>query len=106
MAVQTGTFGELQDCFAPDLAALIGDQPSRGATPTSFIRLIEDVRSVLSTVSACNPEANGDLDSAVIYLSDALESPEGDQPSLLAWARTHLQDAITTARADDGDVEL
>ncbi|MEU1569544.1 hypothetical protein ABZ504_56620 [Streptomyces mirabilis] len=100
MAVQTkaDTFAALRDCFAADLAALIGDQSQRGATPTAFINLVEEVRDVLATSSIGNwQDASEDLDSAVTYLTDALTSPEGDQPSLLAWSRTHLRDAIETA---------
>ncbi|MFF2520134.1 hypothetical protein [Streptomyces sp. NPDC058086] len=93
MAVQTKT-----DTFATDLAALIGDQSQRGATPNAFIGLVEEVRDVLAASSIGNwQDASEELDSAVTYLTDALTSPDGDQPSLLAWARTHLRDGIETA---------
>ncbi|MCX5355591.1 hypothetical protein [Streptomyces mirabilis] len=100
MAVQTktDTFAALRDCFASDLAALIGDQSPRGATPNAFIDLVEEVRDVHATSSIGNwQDASEELDSAVTYLTDALTSPDGDQPSLLAWARTHLRDGIETA---------
>ncbi|MGW4985338.1 hypothetical protein [Streptomyces mirabilis] len=100
MAVQTktDTFAALRDCFATDLAALIGDQSPRGATPTAFIDLVEEVRDVLAASSIGSwQDASEELGSAVAYLTDALTSPDGDQPSLLAWARTHLWDGIETA---------
>jgi hypothetical protein len=100
VAVQTrtDTFAALRDCFATDLAALIGDQSQRGANPNNFIDLVEEVRDVLGASSIGNwQDASEDLDSAVTYLTDALASPDGDQPSLLAWARTHLRDGIATA---------
>ncbi|MFB7445293.1 hypothetical protein ACWC4A_53440 [Streptomyces mirabilis] len=100
MAVQTktDTFAALRDCFATDLAALIGDQSQRGATPNAFLDLVEEVRDVLAASSIGNwQDASEELDSAVTYLTDALTSPDGDQPSLLAWARTYLRDAIETA---------
>ncbi|MFC9640843.1 hypothetical protein ACFTZF_20115 [Streptomyces mirabilis] len=100
MAVQTktDTFAALRDCFATDLAALIGDQSQRGATPNAFLDLVEEVRDVLAASSIGNwQDASEELDSAVTYLTDALTSPDGDQPSLLDWARTHLRDAIETA---------
>ncbi|WP_310727912.1 hypothetical protein [Streptomyces sp. N2A] len=100
MAVTTSidTFAALSDCFAPDLAALIGEQPQRGATPNDFIDLVEEVRDVLGASSLGNwQDASEELDSAVTYLTDALTSPDGDQPSLLAWARTHLHDATAMA---------
>ncbi|QHC23229.1 hypothetical protein [Streptomyces sp. GS7] len=100
MAGQTkaDTFAALSDCFAADLAALIGDRAPRDTTPNRFIDLVEHVRDVLGMASVGNLEdASDDLDSAITYLTDALTSPDGDQPSLLAWARTHLRDAIETA---------
>ncbi|WP_328884682.1 hypothetical protein [Streptomyces sp. NBC_00299] len=100
MTTQTkaDTFAALRDCFAADLAALIGDHSPRGNTPKAFIDLVEDVRNVLGASSISNwQDASEDLDSAITYLTDALTSPDGDQPSLLAWARTHLRDAIATA---------
>lgn len=100
MAVQTkaDTFAALNDCFTTDLATLIGDEPPRNTTPNKFIDLVEQVRDVLATSSIGNlQDASEDLDSAVTYLTDALTSPDGDQPSLMAWARTHLRDAIETA---------
>ncbi|WP_424893275.1 hypothetical protein [Streptomyces sp. XH2] len=100
MAVQTrtDTFAALRDCFATDLAALIGDQSQRGATPNDFIDLVEEVRDVLGSSSLGHwQDASEELDSAVSYLTDALTSPDGDQRSLLAWARTHLRDGIATA---------
>ncbi|MEO3978081.1 hypothetical protein [Streptomyces sp. CAU 1734] len=41
MTAQTkaDTFAALRDCFAADLAALIGDHPERGTTPNDFIDL-------------------------------------------------------------------
>ncbi|MER5781270.1 hypothetical protein ABT104_06005 [Streptomyces mobaraensis] len=100
MAVQTrnDTFAALRDCFATDLAVLIGDPSQRGATPTDFIDLVEEVRDVLgSSCIGAWQDASEELDRAVGYLTDALTSPEGDQRSLLAWARTHLRDGIETA---------
>ncbi|WP_333753102.1 hypothetical protein [Streptomyces sp. IBSBF 2394] len=100
MAVQTrtDTFDALRDCFAADLAALIGDQAPRGNTPNAFIDLVEEVRDVLAASSIGTwREASEELDRAVGHLTDALTSTDGDQASLLAWARTHLRDAVTTA---------
>ncbi|MFF4534102.1 hypothetical protein ACFY1P_33135 [Streptomyces sp. NPDC001407] len=100
MAVQTrtDTFAALRDCFATDLAALVGDQSQRGTTPNDFIDLVEEVRDVLGSSSLGSwQDASEELDSAVSYLTDALTSPDGDQRSLLAWARTHLRDGIATA---------
>lgn len=100
MAVQTrtDTFTALRDCFATDLAALIGDQSQRGTTPNAFIDLVEEVRDVLGASSLGNwQDASEDLDHAVGYLTDALTSTEGGQASLLARARTHLRDGIATA---------
>ncbi|MFE8950097.1 hypothetical protein [Streptomyces sp. NPDC007856] len=100
MTTQTkaDTFAALRDCFAADLAALIGDQSQRGTTANAFIDLVEEVRDVLGASSLGNwQDASEDLDSALTYLTDALTSPAGDQPSLLPWARTHLRDAIATA---------
>ncbi|WP_030807335.1 hypothetical protein [Streptomyces sp. NRRL S-337] len=95
---QFDIFTTLSDCFAADLAAFIGDQPARGATPTGFIELVEDVRDVLATASVGHlQDASAELDSAATYLTDALNSTTGDRSSLLAWARTHLRDAIATA---------
>ncbi|MCF3105395.1 hypothetical protein IPZ58_27955 [Streptomyces roseoverticillatus] len=100
MAVQTriDTFAALRGCFATDLAALIGDQVPRGTTPNSFIDLVEEVRDVLGASSLGNwQDASDELDSAVSYLTAALTSPDDDQRSLLAWARTHLRAGIATA---------
>ncbi|MEV0604556.1 hypothetical protein AB0I82_35395 [Streptomyces sp. NPDC050315] len=100
MAVQTrtDTFAALRDCFATDLAALIGDQATRGSTPNAFIDLVEEVRDVLGTSSlGAWQDASEDLDRAVGYLTDALTGVDGDQRALLAWARTHLRDGIATA---------
>lgn len=100
MAVQTrpDTFAALRDCFATDLAALIGDQTPRNATPNAFIDLVEEARDVLGTSSLGNwQDASEDLHRAVGYLTDALTSPHSDQASLLARARTHLRDGIATA---------
>jgi fumarate hydratase class II len=92
------TFAALDDCFTTDLAALIGGEPPRNPTPNQFIDLVEQVRDVLATSSLGNlQDASEDLDSAVDSLTDALTSPDGDQRSLLAAARTHLRDAIETA---------
>ncbi|MGW2841831.1 hypothetical protein ACWCWD_29100 [Streptomyces sp. NPDC001493] len=101
MAVQTktDTFGALSDCFATDLAALLGEQPPRSLAPNAFIDLVERVSGVLggSGVSSWR-DASAELDIAVTHLTDALTSPDGDQASLLAWARTHLRDGIEMAR--------
>nr|BFD88432.1 hypothetical protein StreXyl84_78330 [Streptomyces sp. Xyl84] len=100
MAVQTqtDTFATLHDRFAADLAALIGDQAPRDATPNTFIDLVEEVRDVLASSSiGAWQDASDELDRAAAYLTDALTSVDGDQASLLAWARTHLRDGIETA---------
>ncbi|MBO8189230.1 hypothetical protein [Streptomyces spirodelae] len=100
MAVQTrtDTFTALRNCFATDLAALIGDEAPRGVTPNAFIDLVERIRDVLGSSSLSNwQDASEDLDRAVGYLTDALTSTDSDQASLLAWARTHLRDGIATA---------
>ncbi|MFI0742709.1 hypothetical protein ACH4PU_32205 [Streptomyces sp. NPDC021100] len=101
MTVQTRntTFAALRDCFATDLATLIGDPSQRGATPTDFIDLVEEVRDVLAASSLGTwQDASEELDSAVSYLTDALTSPDADdQRLLLARARTHLRDGIETA---------
>ncbi|MGW2425570.1 hypothetical protein ACWC0C_41105 [Streptomyces sp. NPDC001709] len=102
MTTQTkaDTFAALRDCFAADLAALIGEQPPHSTKPIAFafIELVEQVRDVLSASSLGNwQDASEDLDSAVTYLTDALTNSPADQPSLLARARTHLHDAIATA---------
>ncbi|MDX3764063.1 MULTISPECIES: hypothetical protein [Streptomyces] len=95
----TDTFAALSDCFSADLAALIGEEAPRNATPAGFIDLVERVRDVLGAAGVGYlQEAHEDLDDAVTCLTDALTSPAGDQRSLLAWARTHLRDAIETAR--------
>ncbi|MET8615857.1 hypothetical protein [Streptomyces misionensis] len=99
MAVQTtDSFAALRACFATDLALLIGVQPSRDATPTAFINLVEEARDILGSSSLGHwQDASEDLDRAADYLTDALTSPDSDQRSLLARARTHLRDAIATA---------
>ncbi|MEU5539128.1 hypothetical protein [Streptomyces sp. NPDC020362] len=95
---KTDTFAALIGCFTTDLAALTGDEPKRVTSPTAFIDLVERVRDVLDMTSVGTlQDASEELDSAVIYLTDALTSQASDQPSLLAWARTHLRDAIETA---------
>ncbi|WP_031173638.1 hypothetical protein [Streptomyces durhamensis] len=94
------TFAAFRDCFAADLAALIGEQPPRSTKPIAFafIELVEQVRDVPGASSLGNwQDGSEDLGSAVTYLTDALASPAVDQPSLLTWARTHLRDAIATA---------
>ncbi|WP_030739242.1 hypothetical protein [Streptomyces sp. NRRL F-2890] len=102
MAVHTkprpDTFTALRECFAADLAALIGDPSPHGATPTRFIYLVEEVRDVLAT-SSCSrwQDAGEDLDAAAGYLTDALTSPHSDQHALLARARTYLRDGIAKA---------
>ncbi|MGW4359489.1 hypothetical protein ACWEKU_12115 [Streptomyces californicus] len=93
------TFAALEACFAADLAAIIGsDQPQRSLAPTRFIGLVKEVRDVLG-VSGHRPwqEASKDLDIAAEHLTDALTAPADDQAGVLAWARTHLRDAITAA---------
>ncbi|MEV7683213.1 hypothetical protein AB0O64_32430 [Streptomyces sp. NPDC088341] len=101
MAVQTtqaDTFAALDACFTADLAALIGSEPPRSLTPIRFIDLVEEVRDVLADSRLGHlQEASDDLDSAAGHLTDALTSPAGDRSSLLAWARTHLRDAIAAA---------
>ncbi|MFG2684184.1 hypothetical protein [Streptomyces sp. NPDC048392] len=93
------TFAALDTGFSADLAALIGSDAPRALAPTRFIDLVEDVRDVLAASRLSHLEdASNSLDSAVTHLTDALTSPDGDQRSLLAWARTHLRDAIDTAR--------
>ncbi|MFC9646422.1 hypothetical protein ACFTZF_49625 [Streptomyces mirabilis] len=95
----TDTFAALSDCFSADLAALIGEEAPRNATPAGFIDLVERVRDVLGAAGVGYlQEAHEDLDDAVTCLTDALTSPAGDRRSLLAWTRTHLRDAIETAR--------
>ncbi|MFF5859901.1 hypothetical protein ACFY8B_30510 [Streptomyces sp. NPDC012751] len=100
MAVQTrtDTFAALRDCFATDLAALIGDRAPRGTTPNDFIDLVEEVRDLLGS-SSIGPwqDASEDLDRAAGFLTDALTDPDADEPALLARARTHLRDGIATA---------
>ncbi|MGW3060705.1 hypothetical protein ACWC98_32900 [Streptomyces goshikiensis] len=100
MAVQTrdNTFAALRDCFATDLAVLIGDQTPRDATPNAFIDLVEEVRDVLGSSSiGAWQDASEELDRAVGYLTDALTGVDGAQHSLLARTRTHLRDGIETA---------
>jgi hypothetical protein len=95
----TDTFAALSDFFSAHLAALIGEEAPRNTTPAGFIDLVERVRDVLGTASVGYlQDAHEDLGDAVTYLTDALTSPAGDQRSLLAWACTHLRDAIETAR--------
>ncbi|MGW5928819.1 hypothetical protein ACWF2L_21600 [Streptomyces anulatus] len=93
------TFAAVDRCFTADLAALIGSDLPSHLTPHEFINLVKDVRDVLAE-SSHRPwrEASDDLDSAATHLTDALTSPDGDQFSLLAWARTHLRDAIAATR--------
>ncbi|MFD8609498.1 hypothetical protein [Streptomyces sp. NPDC059631] len=94
----TDTFNAVLACFARDLAALIGEEASYDLAPTGFIGLVERVRDVLGSVSiAAWQEASEDLDRAVGYLTDALTGTAGDRRSLLAWARTHLRDALEAA---------
>lgn len=104
MAVQS--FAALRNCFATDLAALIGNQPQRGNTPNAFIDLVEEVRDVLgaSSIGAWQ-DASEDLDHAAGYLTDALTGPDSDQRSLLAWARTRLRDGVATASCSPPRVE-
>ncbi|MCT9094185.1 hypothetical protein N4G70_35900 [Streptomyces sp. ASQP_92] len=95
---RTNTFAALRDCFATDLAALIGDKTQRDATPNTFIDLVEEGRDVLGSSSiGAWQDASDDLDSAATYLTEALTEPGADQPALLARARTHLRDAIEAA---------
>jgi fumarate hydratase class II len=95
----TETFAALSDCFSTDLAALIGDETPNDTTPTGFIDLVERARDVLGFASVGYlRDAHDDLDNALTHLTDALTSPEGDQRSLMAWARTHLRDAIEATR--------
>ncbi|MFH8886607.1 hypothetical protein [Streptomyces californicus] len=91
------TFAALDACFTADLAAIIGsDLPQHDLAPTRFIYLVEEVRDVLGA-SSHRPwqEASRDLDIAADHLTDALTAPADDQSGLLAWARTHLRDAIS-----------
>lgn len=85
------TFAALIDCFGRDLAALISEEVPHDPRPNEFIDLVVRVRDTVKPASY-------DLDEAISDLTDALNSPPGDQPSLLAWARTHLRDAIDAAR--------
>ncbi|MFJ4858649.1 hypothetical protein [Streptomyces sp. NPDC088730] len=95
---KTDTFAALDACFTADLAALIGSDPPRSLAPTRFIDLVEEVRDLLADSRLPHYEdASDDLDHAAYYLTDALTSPDGDQRSLLASARTHLRDAIGSA---------
>ncbi|MFI6359530.1 hypothetical protein ACIBJF_44730 [Streptomyces sp. NPDC050743] len=78
---------------------VLSEEAPQNPTPTDFIYLVERVRDVLATASVgCLQQASENLDSAVTYLTDALTSPPSDQRSLLAWARTHLRDAIEATR--------
>ncbi|MCM2392608.1 hypothetical protein [Streptomyces albipurpureus] len=101
MAVQTtpaDTFTALDSCFTTELAVLIGSEPPRGLTPNRFIYLVEEVRDVLAGSSLGNfQDASDHLDSAAVYLTDALTEPATDQAALLAQARIHLRGAIETA---------
>ncbi|QSS95491.1 hypothetical protein [Streptomyces sp. M54] len=92
------TFAALNACFTADLAAVIGSDQPRSVGPRRFISLVEEVRDVLGA-SSHRPwqEASKDLHIAAEHLTDALTAPAEDQPPLLAWARTHLRDAITAA---------
>ncbi|MFJ6889602.1 hypothetical protein ACIQRC_32770 [Streptomyces californicus] len=92
------TFAALEACFAADLAAIIGSDLPRSLAPTRFIGLVKEVRDVLGA-SSHRPwqEASKDLAIAAEYLTDALTAPADDQAGVLAWARTHLRDAITAA---------
>lgn len=93
------TFAALIACFSTDLAALIDEEPPGDTAPTGFIDLVERVRDVLGTASVGYlRDASEDLDYAVIRLTDALTSSEGDERELLARARTHLRYAIETTR--------
>ncbi|EYT77994.1 hypothetical protein CF54_39965 [Streptomyces sp. Tu 6176] len=93
-----GTFTAVVACFARELAALIGEEPPCDLAPTGFIGLVERVRDVLGSVSIATwQEASEELDRAVGYLTDALTGTAGDRRSLLAWARTHLRDALEAA---------
>lgn len=95
---QADTFSALSDCFSADLAALISEETPHNPTPNEFINLIARVSDVLGTASVGYlQDASQDLADAVTYLTDALNGPAGDQPSLLAWARTHLRDGIEAA---------
>ncbi|MFI1808417.1 hypothetical protein ACH415_32930 [Streptomyces californicus] len=92
-------FATLDACFTADLAAIIGsDLPQHDLDPTRFIYLVEEVRDVLGA-SSHRPwqEASKELDIAADHLTDALTAPAEDQAAALAWARTHLRDAITAA---------
>ncbi|MFJ2419258.1 hypothetical protein [Streptomyces brevispora] len=83
---------------SPRLAVLIGSEPPRGLTPNRFIYLIQEVRDVLAGSSLGNfQDASDHLDSAAVYLTDALTEPATDQAALLAQARIHLRGAIETA---------
>ncbi|MFJ6493518.1 hypothetical protein [Streptomyces californicus] len=92
------TFAALNACFTADLAAIIGSDQPRSVGPRRFISLVEEVRDVLAA-SGHRPwqEASKDLDIAAEHLTDALTAPAGDQDGALAWARTHLRDAIAAA---------
>ena len=96
---QTDGFSALSDCFSRDLAALISEEAPHNPTPNEFIDLVARVRDVLGTASVGYlQDASQDLADAVTYLTDALNGPTGDQPSLLAYARSHLRDGIEAAR--------
>lgn len=78
MAVQTrtDTFAALRDCFAADLAALIGDQAPRGTTPNAFNDLVEEVRDVLAASSIGTwREASEELDRAAGHAREASPPP-------------------------------
>ncbi|MFE9222795.1 hypothetical protein ACFYN3_41800 [Streptomyces lavendulae] len=99
MPVQTvDTFSALISCFGSDLAHLLEETTPRNPSPTDFIYLVERTRDILASSSLGNlNDAGEDLDAAISYLTDALESDPADKRVLLARARTHLRDAIETA---------
>ncbi|MFD3679155.1 hypothetical protein [Streptomyces sp. NPDC058613] len=99
MPVQTvDTFPALISCFVADLAHLLEETTPRTPSATDFIDLVERTRDILASSSLGNlTDDSEELDAAVTYLTDALESDVADKKVLLAKARTHLRDAIDTA---------
>ncbi|WP_019074399.1 hypothetical protein [Streptomyces hokutonensis] len=85
------TFAALSACFSRELAALLSEDAPHDPTPNEFIDLVAGVRDVL------NP-AGGDLDDAVVHLTEALNGPREDRRELLARARTNLRSALEAIR--------
>ena len=93
------TFAAVTVCFTADLAAIVGEDPPVGLTPTGFIDLAERAMHAFAGARRDHLQRAGEeLDYAVGHLTDALTLTGSEQRDRLARARTHLRYAIEITR--------